>query len=106
MRLLKPVIVFCAVVAAHERIEQLSELTMQLSETIGQAETRARDEGRMRSELKRLQITAQRFAFYRFVVLALGWVLLRAVIFVLFLGTVVWCLAFRIGFDAAAAAAP
>ncbi|CAM9783522.1 unnamed protein product [Scytosiphon promiscuus] len=39
---------------------KLSELTTQLSETIGQAETRARDEGRLRSELKRLQITAQR----------------------------------------------
>ncbi|CAN0126190.1 unnamed protein product [Ectocarpus sp. 6 AP-2014] len=39
---------------------KLSELTIQLSETIGQAETRARDEGRLRSELKRLQITAQR----------------------------------------------
>eukprot|EP00752_Nemacystus_decipiens_P012773 g11312.t1 len=39
---------------------KLSELTTQLSETIGQAEARARDEGRLRSELKRLQITAQR----------------------------------------------
>ncbi|CAM9333373.1 unnamed protein product, partial [Ectocarpus sp. 4 AP-2014] len=39
---------------------KLSELTIQLSETIGQAETRARDEGRLRSELKRLQITTQR----------------------------------------------
>lgn len=44
-------------------MKQLSELTNQLSETIGQAETRARDEGRLRSELKRLQITAQRFVF-------------------------------------------
>lgn len=44
---------------------QLSELTTQLSETIGQAETRARDEGRLRSELRRLQITAARYLFGR-----------------------------------------
>lgn len=40
---------------------QLSELTTQLSETIGLAEARAKDEGRLRSELKRLQITAARW---------------------------------------------
>ncbi|CAM9212001.1 unnamed protein product, partial [Laminaria digitata] len=39
---------------------KLSELTTQLSETIGLAEARAKDEGRLRSELKRLQITAAR----------------------------------------------
>lgn len=41
--------------------DQLSELTTQLSETIGLAEARAKDEGRLRSELKRLQITAARW---------------------------------------------
>eukprot|EP00904_Undaria_pinnatifida_P010558 jgi/Undpi1/6632/HiC_scaffold_20.g09111.m1 len=40
---------------------KLSELTTQLSETIGLAEARAKDEGRLRSELKRLQITAARW---------------------------------------------
>lgn len=57
----------CASVVARRQLNsatiffvQLSELTTQLSETIGQAETRARDEGRLRSEVKRLQITAAR----------------------------------------------
>lgn len=64
LSLFRPVYVY----VPTEPIEhhQLSELTTQLSETIGQAEARARDEGRLRSELKRLQITAQRCFYFLF----------------------------------------
>lgn len=61
----------CASGFAH----QLSELTTQLSETIGLAEAKAKDEGRLRSELKRLQITAAR------------WVMMV----VYFVVAIVWC---------------
>lgn len=53
---------------------QLSELTTQLSETIGLAEARAKDEGRLRSELKRLQITAARWVvMVSYFVVAIVW---------------------------------